>query len=122
MARVLIIEDETALRSLMRDALEEAGHEVTEASDGDLGMKRFKEERHDIVITDILMPKKEGLEVILEMTDLSPDIKIITISGGGIGLGDDLLDISLEFGARHALRKPVKMQHLLEVVKDVLGQ
>jgi DNA-binding response OmpR family regulator len=120
MARILIIEDESALRSLMKDALENADHEVMEASDGNMGVKMFNENKFDVVITDILMPKKEGLEVILEMTDLSPDVKIIAISGGGIGLGDDLLDIYMEFGAKKALRKPVRMEHLLDVVKDVM--
>jgi len=122
MARILIIEDETTLRSLMKDALEKAGHEITEASDGDQGIEIFNAHQHDVVITDILMPKKEGLELILELTDQAPDVKIIAISGGGIGLGDDLLEISLEFGAKHALRKPVTMKHLVEVVQDVLDK
>lgn len=122
MAKILIIEDETTLRLLMRHALEKAGHEVMEASDGDAGIKSFKEHHHDVVITDILMPKKEGLETILELTDYSPDIKIIAISGGGIGLGDDLLEISLEFGAKHALRKPVTMKHLIEVVQNLIDK
>lgn len=120
MARILIIEDETTLRSLMKDALEKAGHDVTEASDGDQGIKIFKLHQHDVVITDILMPQKEGLETILELTDQFPDIKIIAISGGGIGLGDDLLEIALDFGAKQALRKPVTMKHLIEIVQDVM--
>lgn len=120
MARILIVEDEATLRSLMRDALENEGHEISEACDGDQGVKLFKEHEHDLLITDILMPKKEGLETILELTDQYPDVKIIAISGGGIGLGDDLLEISMDFGAKQALRKPFTMKHLVEVVQDIL--
>jgi len=122
MARILIIEDETTLRSLMRDALEKAGHDVTEAADGDQGIKLFKLHQHEIIITDILMPKKEGLETILELTDQFPDVKIIAISGGGIGLGDELLEMALDFGAKRALRKPVTMKHLIEIVQDVMDK
>jgi len=120
MARILIIEDETTFRSLMKDALEKAGFEVTEASDGDEGIRLFTEQNHDVVITDILMPKKEGLETILELTDNFPDAKIIAVSGGGIGLGDDLMEIAMEFGAKYALRKPIKMKRLVEIVNEVL--
>lgn len=122
MARILIIEDETAFRTFVKDALEMEGYEVREAFDGDEGLRLFAEQPYDIVITDILMPNKEGLETILELSEQFPDVKIIAISGGGIGLGDDLLDMARDFGAKRALRKPIPMKQLLEIVQEILSE
>jgi DNA-binding response OmpR family regulator len=122
MARILIIEDETTLRGFMQEFLEKAGYEVGVASDGEEGMCLFAEQPYDVVITDILMPNKEGLETILELSQQSPDVKIIAITGGGIGLGDDLLDMARDFGAHRALRKPIPMRQLVEVVQEMLHE
>lgn len=122
MAKILIIEDEVTLRGFLKEFLEKAGHEVETASDGEKGLKLFKQSPSHVVITDILMPNKEGLETILELSECAPDAKIIAISGGGIGLGDDLLEIAREFGASRALRKPVPMQELLNVVNELLSE
>jgi DNA-binding response OmpR family regulator len=122
MTRILIIEDETTLRGFMQEFLENAGYEVGVASDGDEGMRLFAKQPYDVVITDILMPNKEGLETILELSQQSPNVKIIAITGGGIGLGDDLLDMARDFGAQRALRKPIPMKQLAEVVQEVLHE
>ncbi len=122
MARILVIEDETVFCMLMEDALEKAGHEVISASDGEEGMHLFAEQPCDVVITDILMPNKEGLETILELAQQSPTVKIIAISGGGSSLGDDLLDMAKDFGAQRALRKPIQMKQLVALVKEMLGE
>ena len=83
----------------------------------------FKEAPYDVVITDILMPNKEGLETILELTELAPEVKIIALTGGGsIGLGDDLLELACDFGAKRALRKPIPMKDLLTVVAEILNE
>ena len=68
------------------------------------------------------MPNKEGLETILELTEQSPEVKIVAISGGGIGLGDDLLEMAQDLGAQRALRKPITMKQLVEVVQEVLSE
>jgi DNA-binding response OmpR family regulator len=122
MTRILVIEDETAFQTVIKDALEKAGYEVGVASDGEVGLRLFAEQPYDVVITDILMPNKEGLETILELSEQSLDVKIIAISGGGIGLGDDLLEMAQDFGAQRALRKPITMKQLLEVVQEVLNE
>jgi DNA-binding response OmpR family regulator len=122
MARVLIIEDETALRVLMREVLEKAGYDVLEAVDGEQGMRLFSEQPCEVVITDILMPNKEGLETILELSEQAPDVKMIAISGGGVGLGDDLLDMAKDFGAQYALRKPISMKSLVKMVTELLNE
>jgi DNA-binding response OmpR family regulator len=122
MARILVIEDEPVLCTLMQEALEKAGHKVLTATDGEKGVRLFFKQPCDVVITDILMPEKEGLEIILELTQQFPGVKIIAISGGGVSLGDYLLDVAKEFGAKRALRKPIQMKQLVAVVKEVLEE
>jgi DNA-binding response OmpR family regulator len=122
MARILVIEDEPVLCTLMQEALEKAGYEVLTAPDGKKGVELFFKQSCDVVITDILMPEKEGLEIILELTQQFPGIKVIAISGGGVSLGDYLLDVAKEFGAKRALRKPIQMKQLVAVVKEVLDE
>ena len=122
MIRILLIDDEPALVDIYKKFLEQAGHEVEVASDGDEGLRLFAENSYDVVITDMLMPNKEGLETILELTEHRSDAKIIAVTGGGIGLGDDLLELAIEFGAKRALRKPVPMKELLAVVEEVWSE
>lgn len=122
MVRILVIDDEPTLREFFKELFEEAGYEVDVASDGVQGLQMFTAQPHDLVLTDLLMPNKEGLETILELRDHAPDVKIIVITGGGIGLGDDLLDLARELGANRALRKPVPMKRLLTIVKEVLNE
>ena len=122
MARILMIDDETTLREFVKEYFEGAGHTVDTAADGNEGLKLFKAAPYDLVITDILMPNKEGLETILELSELTPDAKIIAVTGGGIGLGDDLLELACDFGAKRALRKPISMKELLAVAEEVLQE
>ncbi len=76
--------------------------------------------RNELVVTDLLMPEKEGLETIFELTEHSPGVKIIAITGGGMGLGDDLLEMAKDFGAQRALRKPFSMKELSGTVEELL--
>ncbi|MDA1090112.1 MAG: response regulator [Proteobacteria bacterium] len=127
MARILLIEDEEMVRYSLRCALEDDGHEVFEASDGDGGVSLFKEMANaptpaDIVITDILMPKKHGYDTISEIKGLSPTVKIIAISGGG---GNNFnpkafRDMSDFLGADHVLSKPFSAKDFLSAVNDCL--
>jgi DNA-binding response OmpR family regulator len=122
MARILIIEDEPALCVLLKEVLENAGYEALTAPDGKQGMKIFSAQPCEIVITDILMPEKEGLETILELVQQSPEVKIIAISGGGAGMGDDLLEMAKDFGARYALKKPLVMKEVVALVENLLEE
>jgi two-component system, chemotaxis family, chemotaxis protein CheY len=81
MAKVLIIDDEPHMRRLVRRILHDAGHEVVEAQDGDEGILRVKGDRPDIVITDIVMPEKEGIATILDLRRQNPSLPILAISG-----------------------------------------
>ncbi len=129
MATILLIEDEEMVRYSLRCALEQDGHEVFEASDGEDGISRFKElakdtNPADIVITDILMPKKHGYDTIAEIRDISPATKIIAISGGGDSSNFDtkaFLDMSNFLGADRILAKPFSAEVFLSAVNDCLA-
>jgi CheY-like chemotaxis protein len=121
MARILVIDDEELVRFTIKKALEKAGHEVVEAVNGNDGIEVYKNSPVDLIITDIIMPQKEGVETIVELRRDDPDVKIIAISGGGRTGNTDYLQLARDFGARHVLRKPFGRQELLVAVQDVLG-
>ena len=83
MARILIIDDEDELRILLRQMLEHAGHEVTEAVNGTEGIELYERDTHELIITDIIMPEMEGVETMLALRRTDPELPIIAISGGG---------------------------------------
>jgi CheY-like chemotaxis protein len=120
MAQVLIIEDETNLRGIIRSILEEAGHDVTEACDGSEIAELLADHVPDLVITDILMPEKEGIQTIIELHRNCPSLKIIGMSGGGMEGPEHYLDMAKEFGADTTLRKPFNKEKLLKTVNSVL--
>lgn len=117
MARILIIDDDDPTRLVLRAILEQADHEVLEASDGLEGVQRFREEAPDLVITDILMPEKEGLETIQELRRDFPEIKIIAISGSGA----NYLSWAEEFGALRTFFKPFDRKKILAAVQELVG-
>jgi YesN/AraC family two-component response regulator len=82
MARILVIDDQEPIRSLLRIILEGAGHEVLEASNGRLGLELYRERSANLIITDIVMPEMDGLELLLELTRNFLNVKVIAISGG----------------------------------------
>lgn len=120
MARILIIEDDLLVRGVVRDVLEEAGHQVDEASDGEEGVARYGTRRFDLVITDILMPKRGGLNVIREIRRLRPRAKVIAISGGGKDGKLSFLSTARSFGGVVTLAKPFQHQELLAKVGELL--
>ena len=121
MARILIIEDDELVRDTLRDMLETAGHEVLEAADGGQGLATYRENPADVVITDIIMPDKEGVETIIELRRDYPDVKIIAISGGGRIGTTSFLELAREFGAQHAFGKPFQPEKLLSAIQDCLS-
>ena len=84
MPRILIIDDERQIRELLRDILEDAGYDVAEAADGQEAIKIQRGEPADLIITDLIMPEKEGIETIRELKQSYPDVRIIAMSGGGV--------------------------------------
>jgi CheY-like chemotaxis protein len=121
MTRILVIDDEPQVRAMLRQMLEREAYEVVEAEEGGEGMKLYQEQPPDLVITDILMPGKEGIETILALRKAYPEIKIIAISGGGRMGKLDVLPIAKSFGAVRTLAKPFEREELLEAVRTVLA-
>ena len=120
MATVLIIDDECMVRLMLRDCLELQGHRVVEASDGAEGLQVFDNEPVDVVVTDIVMPEKEGIETIRELKRRSADIGIIAISGGGRIGATDCLRIAHRLGADHTLQKPFALPDLHAALNECL--
>lgn len=123
MARVLIIDDEAALRAVVRESLEREGFEVVEAGNGAEGLALHREHPADVIVTDIFMPEKDGYAIIQELQREFPDTKVIVISGGGgIDLPDNYLDLAKRLGVRRTLSKPFQASELVATVREVLGE
>jgi len=121
MSRILVIDDELPLRRLLRSILERAGHTVLDAADGREGMVLWRREPTDVVVTDIFMPEKDGIEVILELNKVAAKPKIIAMSGGGKKGLLDWNSTALSLGADRVLLKPFDPQTFLLTVQEVLG-
>ncbi|HEX4600635.1 MAG TPA: response regulator [Gemmatimonadales bacterium] len=122
MARILVIDDEVQLRGVVRRILERAGHDVVEAGDGDEGLKRHREHGADLVLLDIFMPGRDGIELIRDLRAEAPETKIVVMSGGGRRGNLDLLDDARMLGASRSLRKPFELAALLALVREMLGE
>jgi DNA-binding response OmpR family regulator len=112
MARILVIDDDRDVREMLRRILEHDGHEVIEASNGEAGVRLYRERPADVVITDIIMPEKEGIETIRDLRRENPQIKIIAISGGGRIGPSDYLNAARMLGAKKTFSKPFSRQEL----------
>jgi CheY-like chemotaxis protein len=120
MTTILIIDDDVQVLAVYRGMLEREGFRVLESLDGLEGIETCRKEVIDLVITDIIMPGKEGLETILELRQEFPKLGIIAVSGGGrLGAGS-YLPLAEKMGAQRTLTKPFTRQELLEIVGDVL--
>jgi len=121
MARILVIDDEPSVRELLCAMLIEDGYDVAEAADGKAGMDLFRERRADLVITDLIMPEKEGIETILELRRHFPEVKIIAMSGGGIIDAGDYLGMARGVGAHRVFEKPFGVSDMLNAVRELLN-
>jgi len=128
MKRILVIEDDTSQRQLFKTALENAGYEVLDASDGEEGFQLHRQQPCDLIITDIFMPREDGIGTIFDLKTHYSNVKIVAISGGGSWVphgrklgADEPLEMAMHFGADRTLRKPIKLQHLLTTVDELLN-
>ena len=121
MQRILIIDDEPYILMMLKKMLERAGYEVDLASNGDEGLDLLRKSPSDLVITDIIMPEKEGLETIREMKRLQPQMKIIAMSGGGKISAENYLEAAKIFGASRIIEKPFTQQTMVSSVEELLG-
>jgi len=120
MKRILIIDDEEAMRDMLYQIIEGEGYEIVTACDGDKGIKLHRKTPFDLIITDIVMPGKEGLETIMELKRHFPNLKIIAISGGGRIKPDNYLAMTKELGADKIFMKPFDIDDFLETVREIM--
>lgn len=116
---ILLVDDDEQFRMMLSEALTGEGFMVREASDGRQGIKQYAERPTDLVITDLIMPEKEGLEMIVEIKLLNSEVKIIAMSGGGRGSSQNYLKMAKALGAKLVLAKPFSHRQILEAISQV---
>jgi CheY-like chemotaxis protein len=120
MARILLIDDDDSVRTVLLLTLAHYGHTVVEASNGKQGLELFRGGNIDLVITDIVMPEKEGFEVLMKIRKKNPALKIIAISGGGLHNAAHYLHTAKLLGAAKVLAKPFSNEELMTAVNELL--
>jgi YesN/AraC family two-component response regulator len=120
MSKILVVDDDQQIRNMLRITLERENYQVIEACDGFEAAAAYRAQPIDLVITDIVMPDKEGIELIMELKGIAPDVRIIAISGGGRINPEDYLKWARRFGVEHTFSKPVDRQKLLDAVAILL--
>ena len=122
MATILVIEDDPQFRQMLAQMLTQAGHQVETAENGVLGLERFRQSAPELVITDILMPEKDGIDTILEIKREGTDTRVIAISGGRRAITPQFnLDSAALIGVQQVLAKPFSRQQILEAVEAALS-
>jgi len=120
MALILIIDDEPQIRSMLKLMLERDGYEVAEAPDGIEGIRIYRQNPADLIITDLIMPNKDGIGVIIDLKKEFPNVKIIAMSGGGLNKPEGYLKGAKKLGAACTLTKPIDRGEMLRAIKDLL--
>ena len=119
---ILLVDDDEAVRSVLRRGLERAGYEVREAGEGGAALKLLASAPADLVITDLVMPDMEGIELILALRKTHPKLPVIAMSGGGRAVGPgSYLQIARACGAVKILAKPFATEQLLAALQELLG-
>jgi CheY-like chemotaxis protein len=122
MATILVIDDELFMLDFVRKILESAQHKVLVATSADSGIEAYREHRPELVITDLIMPEKDGLEAIQDLRRINPAARIIAISGGGRSGYTNALEAAKAFGARATIRKPFSPNVLIAAVDKALAE
>jgi two-component system chemotaxis response regulator CheY len=122
MASVLVIDDEQVVRSYARTVLEGVGHRVYEASDGVEGLAYYRAGRVDLVLCDLFMPVKNGLDTLRDFWQHFPEAKVIAMSAGAFWGCDDALPAARRLGAVAVLPKPFTPSALIRMVQGILGR
>lgn len=121
MQSILVIDDDKLMCMALARILVSAGYTVTQAFDGDEGLQLYRTHGFDLVITDLIMPDKEGIQIIRELRKENSSIRIIAMSAGGRGGATDYLKWARLMGAKQCLSKPIKREDLLNAVSTVLA-
>ena len=120
---ILVVDDHPIMRDVVCEMLEDAGHQVRFAAEGREALRKLSCARFDLVVTDIVMPEMDGIELIGEMSRRYPEIRVIAMSGGGERFPThDGLAIARRLGAGVALNKPFQAEQLLEAVEHLCPQ
>ena len=122
MARILVIDDDEMLRHTIRRTLQRAGYDVVDAGDGEAGVRLYREQGADLVLTDTFMPGLDGLAVIRALRREGSRPKVLAMSGGGSAGQLEVLDAAVALGAIGAVRKPFARDELLRAIGDSLGR
>ena len=117
--RILVVDDNEDLRSTIKALLQADGFDVAVAGDGQAALELHRSSPADVVITDLFMPDKDGIETIVELRKLSPKLKIVAMSGWTSTQGSDYLQVAREIGATVTLQKPFDPQELSRVVRQL---
>lgn len=121
MAHILVVDDDPTVRMIAGEILTAAGHQVSEADDGDAALKQVAATAVDLVVLDMLMPNKDGLETIAGLRSCRPAVRILAISSGGRMDPGHLLRMALVFGADETMAKPLRSEALIETVARLLA-
>lgn len=119
-ASILVIDDDAPLRGFLCEVLDQAGYRVLVAGNGNEGSELYAAHHPDLVLTDIVMPEKEGMELIMELRRDHPTLPIIAMSGGNAGFSGSYLTVASKLGASATLAKPFTASHLLTAIEQLL--
>lgn len=120
MAKILVIDDVEPIRHTINLILSAQGHEIDEAENGDIGLKKIQAGEYDLVITDILMPEKDGTEILMKLRSDGSELPILAISGGGTNVSGDYTLRLAENYADDVLKKPFSKRDLSDIVDRLL--
>ena len=121
MKKILVIDDNPIVLETLARVLEYEGYQIVTASDGERGISVYETEQPDLVITDIIMPEKEGIETIRALLRLNPNAKVIAISGGGRLRNIDFLQMARRVGACETLAKPFDPDELVQTANRLVA-
>lgn len=122
MAKILVVDDEDPIRTLVSKIVAKDGHEVMVSENGLHACESFQNVDIDLIITDLVMPEQNGIEMIIQLKKTHPQVKVIAISGGSGFSGQiDLLSVAKLLGAKHIIKKPFTVDQIREAVNDTLG-
>jgi len=122
MANILVIDDDATIQLVFSQFLTSLGHEIMQAENGKKGMSMIQETRPDLVITDIMMPEMDGLEILMQLRSTHDSVPVIAISGGMRSLPVNFLQQAKLFGARYVFEKPVPLEVLRNAVTELLDE
>lgn len=120
--RIVVVDDDPSIRRALQLLLTKAGYHVSQARDGLEALRLWREQGGDLVITDLHMPEKDGIETIVELLTYSPGVRIIAMSGGGQTQRLDLLGNATMLGAVLTIEKPFTLSEMLSLVQRALGR